>query len=39
MLSRLYSDPAHMDHVVGHLIAHVETLRTPTTQPQEEARQ
>ncbi len=27
MLSRLYDDPAHMDRVVDHLIAHVETLR------------
>ena len=27
MLSRLYDDPAHMDHVVDHLVAHVETLR------------
>ena len=27
MLSRLYDDPGHMDHVVDHLIAHVETLR------------
>ena len=27
MLARLYNNPAHMDHVVDHLIAHVETLR------------
>jgi AcrR family transcriptional regulator len=27
MLSRLYDDPSHMDHVVAHLIAHVATLR------------
>jgi AcrR family transcriptional regulator len=27
MLSRLYNNPTHMDHVVDHLIAHVETLR------------
>ena len=27
MLARLYDDPAHMDYVVDHLIAHVETLR------------
>ena len=27
MLSRLYDDPAHMDRVVDHLVAHVETLR------------
>jgi hypothetical protein len=27
MLSRLYDDPAHMDRVVDHLNAHVETLR------------
>jgi len=27
MLSRLYGDPAHMDHVVDHLIAHAESLR------------
>ena len=39
MLARLYGDPAHMDHVVDHLIAHVQTLRTPTTQLQEEATQ
>ena len=30
MLSRLYDDPAHMDHVVDHLAAHVETLRAAT---------
>jgi TetR/AcrR family transcriptional repressor of nem operon len=29
MLARLYDDPAHMDRVVDHLIAHVGTLRTP----------
>src|SRR4051812_32448754 len=29
MLARLYDEPAHMDHVVDHLVAHVETLRTP----------
>ena len=28
MLARLYDDPAHMDRVVDHLVAHVETLRT-----------
>jgi TetR/AcrR family transcriptional repressor of nem operon len=27
MLSRLYNDPVHMDRVVSHLTAHVETLR------------
>jgi AcrR family transcriptional regulator len=27
MLSRLYDDPAHMDRVVDHLVAHVESLR------------
>ena len=27
MLSRLYDDPAYMDRVVDHLVAHVETLR------------
>jgi TetR/AcrR family transcriptional repressor of nem operon len=27
MLSRLYDDPAHVDHVVAHLTAYVETLR------------
>ena len=27
MLARLYDDPAHMDRVVDHLVAHVETLR------------
>jgi TetR/AcrR family transcriptional regulator, transcriptional repressor for nem operon len=27
MLARLYDDPAHMDRVVAHLIAYVETLR------------
>ena len=32
MLSRLYDDPAHMDHLVDHLIAHVETLRADTTE-------
>jgi TetR/AcrR family transcriptional repressor of nem operon len=31
MLAQLYGDPAHMDHVVDHLVAHVETLRTPST--------
>jgi TetR/AcrR family transcriptional regulator, transcriptional repressor for nem operon len=30
MLTRLYDDPSHMDHVVDHLVAHVETLRTIT---------
>lgn len=28
MLTRLYDDPAHIDRVVAHLTAHVETLRT-----------
>ena len=28
MLTRLYDDPSHMDHVVDHLVAHVETIRT-----------
>ena len=27
MLSRLYDDPAHMDRVIAHLTAYVETLR------------
>ncbi len=27
MLARLYDDPAHMDHVVDHLAAYVNTLR------------
>ena len=27
MLSRLYGDPARMDHVVDHLLVHVESLR------------
>lgn len=27
MLARLYDDPAHMDRVVEHLVAHVQTLR------------
>ena len=27
MLSRLYDDPAHMDRVVDHLVAHAESLR------------
>ena len=27
MLSRLYDDPAHMDRVVDHLVAHVASLR------------
>ncbi len=27
MLARLYDDPAHMDRVVDHLVAHVGTLR------------
>ena len=40
MLARLYGDPAHMDHVVDHLVAHVQTLCTPTTQLRnKEARQ
>lgn len=33
MLSRLYEDPAHMDHVVEYLVAHVETLRAETGTP------
>jgi AcrR family transcriptional regulator len=37
MLARLYGDPAHMDHVVEHLVSHVNTLRTPT--PDEETPQ
>jgi AcrR family transcriptional regulator len=28
MLSNLYDDPVHMDRVVAHLTAHVETLRS-----------
>jgi TetR/AcrR family transcriptional repressor of nem operon len=28
MLARLYDDPAHMDRVIAHLTAYVETLRT-----------
>ena len=32
MLARLYNDPSHMDHVVEHLVTHVETLRTLTPQ-------
>lgn len=31
MLARLYEEPAHMDHVVDHLVEHVETFRTSTT--------
>ena len=27
MLARLYDDPAHMDRVVDHLVAHAESLR------------
>jgi len=27
MLSRLYDNPSHMDHVADHLVAHVETLK------------
>ncbi len=30
MLSRLYDDPSHMDHVVAHLVDHVQTLRSPS---------
>jgi AcrR family transcriptional regulator len=33
MLARLYDDPVHMDRVVDHLVAHVETLRVKETQP------
>jgi hypothetical protein len=32
MLTRLYDDPAHMNHVVDHLIAHVNTLRAGAEQ-------
>jgi AcrR family transcriptional regulator len=35
MLARLYDDPAHMDRVVAHLVAHVQTLRAD---PPEEDR-
>lgn len=28
MLTRLFDDPSHMEHVTDHLIAHVTTLRT-----------
>jgi AcrR family transcriptional regulator len=28
MLSRLYGDPAYTDHIVEHLFAHVDSLRT-----------
>jgi TetR/AcrR family transcriptional regulator, transcriptional repressor for nem operon len=31
MLARLYDDPVHMDRVVDHLVAHVETLRVKKT--------
>jgi AcrR family transcriptional regulator len=34
MLARLYDDPAHMDRVVDHLLAHVETLRTNSEEGQ-----
>ncbi len=32
MLARLYDDPAHMDSVVDHLLAHVATLRVDRTE-------
>lgn len=32
MLARLYDDPAHMDRVFDHLIAHVESLRVNGSQ-------
>jgi AcrR family transcriptional regulator len=35
MVARLYDDVAHMDHVVDHLVAYVETLRTQADSPQE----
>jgi len=28
MLTRLFDDPTHMEHVADHLVAHVMTLRT-----------
>jgi AcrR family transcriptional regulator len=31
MLSRLYNDPTRMDHVVTHLVAHIDALRAPVT--------
>jgi AcrR family transcriptional regulator len=33
MLARLFGDPAHMDRVVEHLVAHVRTFRTPQETP------
>ena len=33
MLSRLYNDPTRMDHVVTHLVDHVETLRSSPQTP------
>jgi AcrR family transcriptional regulator len=39
MLARLYDDPAHMDHVVQHLVAYVATLTTPTLDLGEEGGQ
>ena len=33
MLTRLYNDPTHMDHVVTHLVDHVETLRSSPPKP------
>ncbi len=33
MLARLYDDPAHMDRVVDHLVAHVESLRAEEVLP------
>jgi hypothetical protein len=33
MLSRLYNDPTRMDHVVTHLVDHVETLRSSPPTP------
>jgi TetR/AcrR family transcriptional repressor of nem operon len=32
MLARLYDDPAHMDRVVDHLVAHAESLRVKDPQ-------
>ena len=35
MLARLYGDPAYIDRVVTHLVAHVETLRAEGSAPKE----
>jgi TetR/AcrR family transcriptional regulator, transcriptional repressor for nem operon len=39
MLARLYDDPAHMDRVIAHLTAYIETLRVSDVDPPVDLRE